>query len=230
VVTALLLLLASSVTAPPAAMARGETSTTVAGIDIDATTIPELQALMNRNRLNSVQLTQFYLHRIKKLDPLLNAVITVSPTALADARAADKARRQGDRRPLLGMPIILKDNINTTGMATTAGSWSLAGSAPSDAFIVERLKAAGAIILGKANLSEWANFRSVPRRAAGAASAARRTWRTCSIAIRAGRAPARPSACPRAWPSRQSARRPMVRSCAPRARTPWSGSSRRSAC
>jgi amidase len=162
VVTALLLLLASSVTGPPAAMARGATSTTVAGIDVDATTIPELQALMNRNRLTSVQLTQFYLHRIKKLDPMLNAVIAVSPTALAEARAADRARRQGDRRPMLGMPIILKDNINTTGMDTTAGSWSLAGSAPSDAFIVERLKAAGAIILGKANLSEWANFRSAP--------------------------------------------------------------------
>lgn len=159
---ALVLLLASSVVGPEAAVARGETSTKVAGIDIDATTIPELQALMNRNRLTSVQLTQFYLHRIAKLDPMLNAVIAVSPTALADARAADRARRQGDRRPLLGMPILLKDNINTTGMATTAGSWSLAGSAPADAFIVERLKAAGAIILGKANLSEWANFRSAP--------------------------------------------------------------------
>jgi amidase len=162
VVTALLILLAGSVTAPPGVAARGETSTTVAGIDVDSTTIPELQALMNRNRLTSVQLTQFYLHRIGKLNPMLNAVIAVSPTALADARAADKARRQGDRRPLLGMPIIVKDNINTTGMATTAGSWSLAGSAPSDAFIIERLKAAGAIILGKANLSEWANFRSIP--------------------------------------------------------------------
>jgi amidase len=162
VLTMLILVVAAAVTGPPVAMARGETATKVAGIDVDATTIPELQDLMNRKRLTSVQLTQFYLHRIKKLDPLLNAVIAVSPTALADARAADKARRQGDRRPLLGMPILLKDNINTTGMDTTAGSWSLAGSAPADAFIVERLKAAGAIILGKANLSEWANFRSAP--------------------------------------------------------------------
>jgi len=153
---------AASVTGAPAVVARGETATSVAGIDIDSTAIPELQDLMNRHRLSSVQLTQFYLHRIEKIDPLLNAVIAVSPTALADARAADKARRQGDRRPLLGMPILLKDNINTTGMDTTAGSWSLAGSAPADAFIAERLKAAGAIILGKANLSEWANFRSIP--------------------------------------------------------------------
>ncbi|HUF06540.1 MAG TPA: amidase family protein [Candidatus Binatia bacterium] len=136
--------------------------TKVAGIDVDATTIPELQKLMNSHRMNSVQLTNFYLQRIRRLNPTLNAVITVSPTALSDARAADRARRNGDRRPLLGIPIIVKDIINTTGMPTTAGSWALAGSRPDDAFIVERLKAAGAIILGKANLSEWANFRSFP--------------------------------------------------------------------
>jgi amidase len=156
-----LLLLASAIGAPLAA-ARGPTSTTVAGIDVDATTIPELQALMDDHRLTSVQLTQFYLHRIKKLNPELRAVIAVSPTALADARAADAARRQGDDRPLLGIPIIVKDNINTTGMPTTAGSWSLAGSSPSDAFIVQQLRAAGALVIGKANLSEWANFRSIP--------------------------------------------------------------------
>jgi amidase len=143
-------------------LGRGITATTVRGIDVDATTIPELQALMDRHRLTSVQLTQFYLHRIKKLNPALNAVITVSRTALAEARAADKARRRGDDRPLLGIPMIVKDNINTTGMPTTAGSWALAGNTPADAFIVERLKAAGAIIIGKANLSEWANFRSGP--------------------------------------------------------------------
>ncbi len=136
--------------------------TRVAGIDVDATTIPELQELMNANRLKSVQLTQFYLQRIRKLNPTLNAVITVSPTALADARAADRARRNDDDRPLLGIPIIVKDNVNTTGMPTTAGSWALAGSTPDDAFIAKRLKAAGAIIIGKANLSEWANFRSGP--------------------------------------------------------------------
>ena len=136
--------------------------TKVAGIDVDATTIPELQELMSARRMKSVQLTQFYLHRIQKLNPTLNAVITVSPTALADARAADAARRDGDDRPLLGIPIIVKDNVNTTGMPTTAGSWALAGSMPSDAFIAARLKAAGAIIIGKANLSEWANFRSDP--------------------------------------------------------------------
>ena len=160
--TRLALLLGVSLAAAPIGLARSPTDTRVAGIDIDATTIPELQELMDARRLKSVQLTQFYLHRIRKLNPTLNAVITVSPTALADARAADAARRRGDGRPLLGIPIIVKDNINTTGMATTAGSWALAGSTPDDAFIVQQLKAAGALVIGKANLSEWANFRSSP--------------------------------------------------------------------
>jgi amidase len=151
-----------SAAAAPNGLNGNPTDTRVAGIDIDATTIPELQQLMNSRRLKSVQLTQFYLHRIRKLNPALNAVITVSPTALADARAADAARRAGDNRPLLGIPIIVKDNINTTGMPTTAGSWALAGSTPDDAFIVQQLRAAGALIIGKANLSEWANFRSAP--------------------------------------------------------------------
>jgi amidase len=160
--TLLALLLGVSASAGPIGLAANPPDTRVAGIDVDATTIPELQELMNANRLKSVQLTQFYLHRIRKLNPALNAVITVSPTALADARAADRARRNDDDRPLLGIPIIVKDNVNTTAMPTTAGSWALAGSTPDDAFIAAQLKAAGAIIIGKANLSEWANFRSGP--------------------------------------------------------------------
>jgi amidase len=137
-------------------------NTKVSGIDVDATTIPQLQNLMNSHRINAVELTNFYLRRIRQLQPQLNTVITVSATAGADARAADAARRKGDHRPLLGMPIIVKDNIGTAGMPTTAGSWALAGSTPGDAFIAAKLKAAGAIIIGKANLSEWANFRSGP--------------------------------------------------------------------
>jgi amidase len=159
--TLLALVLGVSAAAAPTRLAAPP-HTKVSGIDVDATTIPQLQQLMNSRRINAVELTNFYLRRIRQLNPTLNAVITVSPTALADARAADEARRGGDRRPLLGMPIIVKDNVNTTGMPTTAGSWALAGSTPGDAFIVQRLKAAGAIILGKANLSEWANFRSAP--------------------------------------------------------------------
>jgi amidase len=157
----LTIVLGAAGTAPVTSAAQ-PTSTRVAGINVDATTIPQLQSLMNRHRLTSVQLVQFYLHRIRQLNPRLNAVITVSPTALRDARAADQARRQGIRKPLLGIPVIVKDNINTTGMPTTAGSWALSGSTPSDAFIVQRLRTAGAIVIAKANLSEWANFRSAP--------------------------------------------------------------------
>ena len=157
-----LLALSLGVSSSAALAAVDPTDTTVAGIDVDATTIPELQALMNSDELTSVELTNFYLQRINDLNPMLNAVIEVSPTALVDAQAADLARSLGDNRPLLGIPIIVKDNVNTTGMPTTAGSWALAESTPNDAFIAARLKAAGAIIIGKANLSEWANFRSGP--------------------------------------------------------------------
>ena len=159
--TVLALLLGVSGATAPIAEAARLTSTRVEGINVDKTTIPQLERLMNRHRLSSVDLVQFYLHRIKKLNPKLHAIITVSPTALADARAADRARRHGVRKPLLGIPVIVKDNIDTTGMPTTAGSFALKGSTPPDAFIVQRLRAAGAIIIAKANLSEWANFRSL---------------------------------------------------------------------
>ncbi len=162
VLTTLFALLLGVSGATPVGLAANPPNTKVAGIDVDATTIPQLQELMNSHRINSVNLMNFYLQRIRQLNPILNAVITVSPTAHADAVAADAARRKGDHRPLLGIPIIVKDNVDTTGMPTTAGSWALAGSTPADAFIAKQLKAAGAIIIGKANLSEWANFRSGP--------------------------------------------------------------------
>jgi amidase len=132
----------------------------VAGVNIDAKTIPQLERLMNRHRLSSVQLVRFYVNRIHTLNPELHAVITVNPRAVALARRADRRRAHGDRRPLLGIPVMVKDNIDTTGMPTTAGSLALKGSTPPDAFIVRRLKKQGALIIGKANLSEWANFRS----------------------------------------------------------------------
>ena len=144
------------------ALAKSPWDTTVAGVDVDASTIPELQRFMDDGTLSSVDLVSFYLKRIAQLNPRLNAVIILNSGALAEAAAADDARADGDGRPLLGIPIIVKDNVNTTGMATTAGSWALAGSTPDDAFIITQLKAAGAIVLGKANLSEWANFRSGP--------------------------------------------------------------------
>jgi amidase len=156
------LLLAVAGPVAPATFAANPTSTTVRGIDVDAATIPELQAAMDAGTLTSFDLTRFYIQRIRSLDPLLNAVITVNPRAITEARAADQARLNGDDRPLLGIPVLVKDNIDTTGMPTTAGSWALHRSTPPDAFIVEQMKAAGAFIIGKANLSEWANFRSIP--------------------------------------------------------------------
>ena len=162
-VSALLAGLVVVVAPPPGAVADARTTptrTTVRGIDVDRTTIPRLQRLMNHHRLTSVQLTRFYLARIQRLNPRLHAVITTSRTALADARAADRARRRGQRKPLLGIPMIVKDNVDTTGMPTTAGSLALAGSTPPDAFLVRRLKAQGALVIAKANLSEWANYRS----------------------------------------------------------------------
>ena len=197
----------------------------VAGINVDASTIPLLQELMNRHRLKSSQLTRFYLHRIKKLNPLLNAVITVSPTAKADAKAADKARKRGVRLPLLGIPVIVKDNVNTTGMPTTAGSWALAGSSPSDAFIVQRLRAAGAIVIAKANLSEWANFRSAPSSSGWSGIGGQTNMAYVLDRNPCGSSPARASACPRTSRPSASARRRTARSSAPRAPTASSASS-----
>ena len=144
---------AAAVEAPPP---------TIGSIDLDATTIPELQALMDGGDLTSEALTQAYLDRIEALNPDLNAVIATNPTALDDARAADEARAAGTSAPLLGIPVLLKDNINASGMPTTAGSLALTDSSPDDAFIVSKLRDAGAVILGKANLSEWAFFRAFP--------------------------------------------------------------------
>src|SRR3954447_5834239 len=94
VLTAVLALsLGASAAAAPGGLAANPTNTKVAGIDVDATTIPQLEALMNAHRINAVELTNFYLRRIRQFNPTLHAVITVSPTALADARAADEARR-----------------------------------------------------------------------------------------------------------------------------------------
>ena len=125
-------------------------------------TIPQLQASMNAGGLTSRELTAGYLGRIAALNPLLNAVIETNPNAIAAAVERDRERRNGYLRgPLHGIPILLKDNIATADtMQTTAGSLALVNSkVPADAPIVNRLRAAGAVILGKANLSEWANFR-----------------------------------------------------------------------
>jgi amidase len=120
-----------------------------------------LQADMASGVLSSATLTGFYLQRIDHLNPALHAVITVNLDAPAEAAASDAARATGGPRgPLEGIPVLIKDNIGVAGMPTTAGSPALLSAEPPDAFLVQRLRAAGAVIIGKANLSEWANFRS----------------------------------------------------------------------
>jgi len=119
---------------------------------------------MSSRSLTSAGLTDAYLRRIERLDPLLHAVIETNPEALDIAARRDRERLAGRvRGPLHGIPILVKDNVATNdAMQTTAGSLALLGSrVPRDARIVGRLRAAGAVILGKANLSEWANFRGV---------------------------------------------------------------------
>jgi amidase len=128
--------------------------------------LADLQRAMAAGALTSASLTANYLARIDQMDrrgPTLRAVIEVNPDAAAQAAALDTERKaRGTRGPLHGIPVLIKDNIATADrMQTTAGSLALAGSTvPRDAFIVTRLRAAGAVILGKTNLSEWANFRS----------------------------------------------------------------------
>ena len=125
----------------------------------------EARDRMTAGTLTAHALTQAYLNRIAAIDdagPRLNAVIEVNPKALAEADALDAERRSGQiRGPLHGIPVLLKDNIDVAGMVNSAGSLALADNRPAhDAFLVGRLRAAGVVIVGKTNLSEWANFRS----------------------------------------------------------------------
>ncbi len=117
---------------------------------------------MDRGTLTAVELTEAYLDRIHRLDDRLHNVLAVNRAARAQAAASDRRREGGrPRGPLDGIPVLLKDNVDTAGMPTTAGSRALLPGKPArDAAPVRVLRAAGAVILGKANLSEWANFRS----------------------------------------------------------------------
>lgn len=126
-------------------------------------TIADLQNRMASGKVTSHEIVSAYIDRIQTVDTLLHSVLEVNPDALAIAAALDAERKQsGPRGPLHGIPILLKDNIDTDDKTqTTAGSLALIGSRPAqDATVAARLRAAGAVILGKANLSEWANFRS----------------------------------------------------------------------
>ena len=143
---------------PPAQQARS--------FELEEADIAQMQAWMANGRYSSRQLTELYIQRIEQIDrkgPSLKSIAEINPEALAIADALDRERKQtGARGPLHGIPIAIKDNIDTGDrMMTTAGSLALEGSiARRDAFVIERLRAAGAVIVAKTNLSEWANFRS----------------------------------------------------------------------
>jgi amidase len=138
----------------------------IPAIDIEEATIADLQQRMSSGRETARSLAEKYLARIEALDrngPTLGSIIEINPDALTIADELDRERTaRGSRGPLHGIPVVIKDNVATADrMMTTAGSLALVGAkAPADAFIVTRLRTAGAVILGKTNLSEWANFRS----------------------------------------------------------------------
>ena len=131
--------------------------------ELQEATVDGLQETMSTGKRSGVQIVQLYLDRIDQLDGKLRSVIETNPDAPALAEELDRERQQsGPRGPLHGIPVLLKDNIDTADrMTTTAGSLALEGSTPpQDSGVAQRLRQAGAVILGKANLSEWANFRS----------------------------------------------------------------------
>jgi amidase len=131
------------------------------GVDTASVTVAALSEAMRTGRLTAVELTRFYLGRIERHNGRLGAVISVSSAAVEQATAIDAGRSGGAAQgPLAGIPVLIKDNISAAGSPATAGSPALLEAEGNDAFLVSKLRAAGAIILGKANLSEWANFRS----------------------------------------------------------------------
>jgi amidase len=138
----------------------------VKSFELEEITIPELQDGMKSGKFTARSLVEKYLARIGEIDkrgPALNAIIDLNPDALSIAGALDQERKtKGPRGPLHGIPVLIKDNIDTADrMMTTAGSLALVGSKPAkDSFVAQKLRVAGAVILGKTNLSEWANIRS----------------------------------------------------------------------
>ena len=165
-VLVLTLITAGCAPTPPAVEAQGDPLVARESLLLETADIATLAARIRDGTLTSRELTQAYLDRIERLDrtgPQLNSVLALNPEALRDAERLDAeiAEGRGVRGPLHGIPILLKDNIDAVPMATTAGSLALASHRPArDAFLVQLLRAAGAVILGKTNLSEWANFRS----------------------------------------------------------------------
>jgi amidase len=143
--------------------ARSASANRLPAIDLEEVTVAQLQSAMASGQTTAREITQGYLARIADIDKKLSSVIELNPDALAVADAMDRERKAGKTRgPLHGIPVLIKDNIDTGDkMKTTAGSLALADApTPKDAFIVTQLRNAGAVIIGKTNLSEWANFRS----------------------------------------------------------------------
>src|SRR5437870_1657086 len=162
----LVAVLAAALLFPSTATAQTGASTSAFGTNHNEETVAQLQAEMAAGTLTSVQLTQYYIDRIMALDqngPNVNSVIELNPDALRMAQNADEMRAKGKvLGPLHGIPVLLKDNIDTADkMQTAAGSLALVGApALQDSTVAAKLRAGGAVILGKTNLSEWANFRS----------------------------------------------------------------------
>ncbi|HWT02329.1 MAG TPA: amidase family protein, partial [Pyrinomonadaceae bacterium] len=140
-----------------------ENGPAVRPFELEELTVAELQAGMKSGKWTARSLVEKYLSRIEEIDkrgPAVNSVIELNPDAQRIAEKLDEERKAGNvRGPLHGVPVLIKDNIDTADrMTTTAGSLALAGSVPpKDSFVAQRLRAAGAVILGKTNLSEWAN-------------------------------------------------------------------------
>jgi amidase len=145
---------------PASAAAAGECRRSVGGLDLQKVTIPQVQKALASGRTTSRALVDAYLTRIAAYDGHVNSIRALNPNALEIARELDEERASGYvRGPLHGIPVLLKDNINTTDMPTTAGSIALEGSIPlTEATITTKLEEAGAIVLGKTNLSEFANW------------------------------------------------------------------------
>src|SRR2546425_1747791 len=147
-------------------MASSSSNSRPPAFELDELTAADLQSGMASGKYSAHSLARKYLDRIDDIDkhgPAINSVIELNPDALPIATELDKERKaKGARGPLHGIPVLIKDNIDTHDrMTTTAGSLALAGSIPlQDSFVARRLRDAGAVIMGKTNLSEWANFRS----------------------------------------------------------------------
>jgi len=209
----------TSVSVRTRAELRDVKSPSPAPFELDEVTIADLQRGMSSGKYTAELIALNYLDRIDRIDdtdkngPSLNSVIEVNPEALAIAVDMDKERKAGRvRGPLHGIPMLIKDNIDTHDrMMTTAGSLALQGSIPpQDSTVAKKLRDAGAVIIGKTNLSEWAIFVQAIRRVAGAGAADRQRILMFSIATRAVRVPGPGRQSRRTWRQLELELKPMV--------------------